>query len=57
MSDSTAKSSEQGLQIRKVIRTVKKGIVDNEFLNETKNAYIAGGYLKRYTFYFSDLVY
>ena len=50
-------SSEEGLKIRKVIRTVKKRILDKEFLNEPKNAYIAGGYLKRFTFYFSDLVF
>ena len=34
MSDTKTKSSEQGLKRRKVIRTVKKGIVDNEVLNE-----------------------
>ena len=51
------KSSEQGLKRRKIIRTVKKGIVDKEVLNEPKNAYIAGGYLKRFTFYFLDLVF
>ena len=51
------KSSEQGLKRRKVIRTVKKGIVDKVVLNEPRNAYIAGGYLKRFTFYFLDLVF
>ena len=38
------KSSEKGLKRRKVIRTVKKGIVDKEVLNEPQEAYIAGGY-------------
>ena len=56
MSDTKTKSSEQGLKRRKVIRTVKNGIVDDD-LNETKDAYIAGWYLKRFTFYFLDLVF
>ena len=48
------KSSEQGFKRRKVIRAVKKGIVDKEVLNEPKDAYIAGGYLERFTFYCLD---
>ena len=38
------KSSEQGLKRWKVIRTVKKGIVD-KVLNEPKDACIDGGYI------------